>query len=1374
MSLHSEWLSLIDVSGPFLAEPVLDASFSTGLPALDRKKRKGVRQAYYELRESQTQDDPDYPKFHRAWIQYILSDALEWDDDRSAQNLKSAADFGETYAHKVTGHGVTLNPELAFLSSEDELPSIFVVSYPPDTPLDGPINTDDWIASPAERMVELCRANTVRLGLITNGEHWMLIDAPSGGVTTFASWYSALWIQEPDTLRAFITLLDGRRFFLPAEDQLPSLLDKSLEFQDVVTDALGEQVRRAVEVLIQAFDCADTDRNQTLLANVKPAELYEAGLTIMMRIVFLLSAEERGLLLLGDERYETNYAITTLRRQLRETSDEELLEKRWDAWARLLALFRSVYGGVDHQTMRLPALGGSLFDPDRFPFLEGRAKGTCWKETEADPLRIDNKTVLLLLDAVQLFQGRTLSYRALDVEQIGYVYEGLLERTAVKAQDVTLDLDATKNANNPWVTLTELESAVETDTVEKLLKERTGSSVSRIRNDLARVPDGDALTKLLIACQNNEALRDKLAPYINFIRIDPWNYPLVYPKGSFMVAAGTDRRESGTHYTPKSLTEQIVETTLTPLAYSGPAEGKSEEEWELKPSADLLDLRICDPAMGSGAFLVQACRWLSEKLVEAWLIAEKDGKAITIDGVVVSPDEVNELAPDDLEERLIIAKRLVAERCLYGVDMNPLAVELAKLSIWLVTLSKGRPFGFLDHNLKTGDSLLGITSIEQLTTLTMREPEKASKKLFAHNVDEAVQKAIALRTELRAKPVNDIRDVEVMASLEQQAKSEVRTSTMISDALLGEVLAKKSKAVDTTKLSVLVGDVLGGHDHSISEMTRQSRQKLSLGLPAGKPARRPFHWPLEFPEIFSADRNGFDAVIGNPPFLGGKLIKGAFGEVYQKHLVNFVTHKKSASVDLVVHFLLRVSLLVRPEGGYGLIVRRSSNEAKNKEVGLRQVLGIGHKLYSVKTNVTWPGKASVVIHQLHFRNGPWAGLIKLNEQEVELISADLTNHASMSVKKIPENSSRMFQGTILGGEGFKVDKQVVDELVAEMPECREVLFPFIVGDTINSDPLCGSECSVICFWDMEREQAENYHPAFARVESEVFAERQNRKNNGEFKFAESARANWWRYLRPRPELYHAIGLGEKFLNHPNNWSRGQSGIEYVFGISTGTTKYPAFQKLPTSNIYSNTLCIVADDRFEVFAALTSDIHAVWAWKQRTTKQNNMESMRYAHGLIFETFPFPDGFLKNGQPQLSELGNAFYINRQSYMESENLGLTGFYNRFHDPKVDDSQITELRRAQASINQFFLELYRWNQFDLECGFHEVGYLPKGKCTRFSVSETARAKILNELSKLNQTKSASEENVVESEFKRKEKTAGSSTLDLFSTSDSPEAGST
>jgi len=718
-------------------------------------------------------------------------------------------------------------------------------------------------------MVQLCRMTGCRIGLITNGERWMLVDSPVGAVTSFASWYARFWSQEPVTLQAFVHLLGIRRFFFDKSEQLPALFDQSLKYQDEVTESLGEQVRRAVEVLIQSLDKADQDRNRELLHDVKEPELYEAALTVMMRLVFLLSAEERGLLLMGDECYEANYAISTLRMQLR-TESEEILERRWDAWSRLLAIFRAVFGGIEHENLRLPALGGSLFDPDRFPFLEGRAKGSNWHTDAAKPLPIDNRTVLLLLEAIQQFHGRTLSYRALDVEQIGYVYEGLLERTVKRTSEVTLELDATKSADSPWVTLGELESTrLDRSALTALLQERSGCSASRIRNDLSKVVDDVLADRLLTTCQADTALRDRIKPYAHLLRVDPWGYPLVYPKGAFIVTTGSDRRETGTHYTPKSLTEAIVAETLTPIAYVGPSEGKPREEWVLKSPAELLDLKICDPAMGSGAFLVQACRWLSDRLVEAWSLAEKNGQFVTVDSNVSTDVADAELLPRDAEARIVIARRLIAERCLYGVDLNPLAVELAKLSIWLVTLAKGRPFGFLDHNLRCGNSLLGIFRLDQLTELTMTPGGKGQQRLFGRNIEQAVQEAMALRLKLRKIPIRDIHDVAIMERLNDDAGHRLKISAQISDALIGEVFSAggNGKALEAgiNILSVSVELALEGDVEALTEIVSRTQVTLYSDQDSEKLTRRLFHWPLEFPEVF--EKLGFDAIIGNPPFI---------------------------------------------------------------------------------------------------------------------------------------------------------------------------------------------------------------------------------------------------------------------------------------------------------------------------------------------------------------------------------------------------------------------------------------------------------------------------------------------------------------------------
>ena len=262
----------------------------------------------------------------------------------------------------------------------------------------------------------LCRATGVRVGLVTDGEQWTLVSVPADGSSSLGTWYARIWQQETVTLQAFVSLLEVRRCFGPAEGELDSLFLRSLEHQNEVTDTLGEQVRRAVEVLVQALDRADLDRDRQLLKDVTPAQLYEAGLTVMMRLVVLLCAEERKLSSARrtDLRPELRRLHAPL--QLREDKErlgDEVLERRHDAWSRLLAVFRAVFGGIEHETLRLPALGGSLFDPDRFPFLEGRATGTSWRDTPAVPLPIDNRTVLMLLTALQVLEQRTGALLAL-------------------------------------------------------------------------------------------------------------------------------------------------------------------------------------------------------------------------------------------------------------------------------------------------------------------------------------------------------------------------------------------------------------------------------------------------------------------------------------------------------------------------------------------------------------------------------------------------------------------------------------------------------------------------------------------------------------------------------------------------------------------------------------------------------------------------------------------------------------------------------------------------------------------------------------------------------------------------------------------------
>jgi len=1328
---HHDWLSLVEISGPFLAVPVLKEAFPQGLEELDANKRKRLRQAYDEWREALEADDSRFADLHAAWIDEVLSRGLELDEAGRGDVLKRKDWCATRLNVTLPEHGVSLSPDFAVVGNGDT-PLILVHAYGQNVDLDATQKLDGWASTPAERMVRLCRATGCRLGLVTNGERWMLVDAPVGAVTTFASWYARIWGQEPVTLQAFVHLLGIRRFFVDESERLPALFDRSLKFQDEVTDALGEQVRRAVEVLIQSLDKADQDRDRELLRGVKESELYEAALTVMMRLVFLLSAEERGLLLLGDERYEANYALSTLRMQLRTESDE-ILERRWDAWSRLLAVFRAVYGGIEHENLRLPALGGSLFDPDRFPFLEGRARGSDWRTDVAKPLPIDNRTVLLLLEAIQQFQGRTLSYRALDVEQIGYVYEGLLERTVKRTAEVTLELDATKSAQSPWVTLAEIESARLDGParVAELLQQRSGSSASRVRNDLARPVDDVLADRLLTACHGDTALRDRIKPFGHLVRTDPWGYPLIYPSGAFIVTTGSDRRETGTHYTPKSLTEAIVSETLTPIAYVGPAEGKPRADWALKSPAELLDLKICDPAMGSGAFLVQACRWLADRLVEAWAQAEAQGHTVGVDGRVVDAAANVEVLPRDTEARTIVARRLIAERCLYGVDLNPLAVELAKLSIWLVTLAKGRPFGFLDHNLRCGDSLLGIHRLDQLTKLSMNPTGQGQLRLFGQTIERAVREAIELRSRLREIPIRDIRDVETMAHLDADARRRLEVPESIADAFIGEVFASGSSTELENvlgSLTIQAGQAIDGDRDVFASMRRRSVAALSTDLPADKPARRPLHWPLEFPEVFARERGGFDGMVGNPPFLGGKRISTVMGSAYNDWLS--VEHEGAGkNADLVAHFFRRSWKVIREDGGFGLLATNTIAEGDSRQGGLEWMLNDGAVIHAAYPNEPWPGKAAVITSRVHVHRGRWQGERSLLGRPAPFISAFLSDREEWSPKRLKANESKAFIGSYVLGMGFVLSPDEATRMLNADSKNAEVIFPYINGDDLNSDPEQRPSRWVIHFWDWPEERAQQYGVPWQWIEERVKPERQRRNERGEHVLRKPLPERWWHYADKRPALYHAIGRGRYFERHPENWSADTSQPPRVLAI-TRVSKTLAFSFVDSNIVFSDATVVFSLGRGRDFALLQSSVHAVFAWQHASRLKSDL---RYSPTDALEPFAFPDGFSDSQNEPLDGLGDRLHQARIEVMRADRLGLTKLYNRFHTDTERDPRIEKLREFQREMDATVAHAYGWGDLDLEHGFHEVPYLPENDRVRFTISETARVEVLRRLSELN-----------------------------------------
>ncbi|MCC6899946.1 MAG: hypothetical protein IT377_13280 [Polyangiaceae bacterium] len=1345
---HAEWMSLVEVSGPFLSMPVLLDVFPDGLDQRDdaSELRERLHTAYEEWLDDQGGTSPD-PAIHQAWVRYVLRELLELDEDW----LVSGQALPPSLAVPVAEHGEVLRPAFAVLQPEGRpnagkprlLIEVLARAQDPERALDG----KPWKVSPATRMMTLLHGAGVRLGLVTNGEEWMLVHAKPGDTTSNVSFYANLLFDEPLTLRAFASLCGAQRLFNVPDDQtLEALFDRSSEAQQELTDQLGYQVRRAVEVLVQSIDRVDRDRQGELLRRVDEKELYEAACTIMMRLVFLLAAEERELLLLGDPMYDQNYAISTLRDALQEAADKhgkEVLRHRYDAFARLLSTFRAVHAGVRHARMRLPAYGGSLFHPDRYPFLEGRAQGTSWKSTPAAPLPIDNLTVLDLLTAIQVLEvqvrgrpaeARRLSFRALDVEQIGHVYEGLLDHTAKRAHSPVVSLSGAKNVE-PEVPLDELEAARKKGQAPlvEYLREVTGRTQAALERALEyEVPDDEA-RRLLVACDNARPLYERVKPWVGLVRKDAHEQPVIYAKGAVYVTEGLERRQTGTHYTPPSLTEPIVRHALEPLVYRGPAEGWEREKWKLRPARDLLALRVCDPAMGSGAFLVQACRYLSVRLVEAWEAAEREAGGrlvVTPEGELSQGRASERPLPRDAEERLAIARRVVADRCLFGVDKNPMATEMGKLSLWLVTLQKDRPFTFVDHALRSGDSLLGLTRLEQIEAFHI-DPARAVRRdvpLFdpGRVARKAVERAMLLRQKLESFSVESLRDAEEKSRLLAEATAALDDARLIADVIIAAALAsapRGDRALDTLfeDLALIVMRAYGEgskEDHRIrakEQLRARARELLDEGRGAQHAERLPFHWVLEFPEVLAKVERGFDAFVGNPPFQGGQRITGALGTDYRDYLVTHTARGARGSADLCAYFFLRAGSLARDGASVGMLATNTIAQGDTREVGLDQLVASGFSIPRAVPSRKWPGTANLEVAHVWLHNGAWAGEHVLDERPTTGISSQLAVPGAVQGKphRLAANAGKSFQGSIVLGMGFVLAPEEAQALIKKDKRNKDVLFPYLNGQDLNSNPDQSPSRWVINFrdWPLSRKSApEGYRGPVAAdfpdclkiVEEKVKPERANNPRK-------VRRERWWQFAERASALYKAIEGMERVLVHPL------------------TTKHNTMAFYPPGIVMSHMTVVLAFDSWWAYGMLQSEVH--WAWALQYG--NKLETRpQYTPTDCFEPFPFPAQDSRVERAATSFAGCLFDATQR-----RGEGLTDTFNRLADPNDREATTDTLREALAALDRAVLASYQWEDVDPGHGFHAS---PQG--TRFTIADEPRREILDRLLGLNHERYAEE----------------------------------
>ena len=582
-----------------------------------------------------------------------------------------------------------------------------------------------WQESPHVRFERLLRETQIPLGLLSNGQNLRLVYAPRGessGYITFNVPQMASVAGRPIFAALHMLLCEFRLFTAEPKYRLPTIVAESRRYQNEVSTQLAGQVLEALYALVRGFQAAHEQTSNTLLKEVlaeDPDIVYQGLLTVLMRTVFVLYAEDRGLLS-SDPVFIQHYSMAGLYERLRSDDGRfsDTMNQRYGAWAQVLALFRVLHDGAKHKKFKIPARRGHLFDPDTYPFLEGRRHKTLLVDApESFPVpRVSDGVVYQVLRNLLILNGERLSYRTLDVEEIGSVYETMMGFTMQVAAGPSIAIKAKKAHGAPAIVNLDDLLALKPAERAKVLKEQTDQELNAA---------GQALLKTATTVEQlAAALEDKIAKEAT---------PRIVPLGSMVLQPSDARRRSGSHYTPRSLTEPIVKKALEPILvrlgalppYPLP-DGTVPAALPYPQPQQILELCICDPAMGSGAFLVEACRQLAEVLVKSWYAHQC----------------VPEIPPD--EDDLLCAKRLVAQRCLYGVDKNPMAVNLAKLSLWLATLAKDHAFTFVDHALRSGDSLVGLTK-KQIVAFNYAPDVGNQREIWGEQIERRVREALRSR-----------------------------------------------------------------------------------------------------------------------------------------------------------------------------------------------------------------------------------------------------------------------------------------------------------------------------------------------------------------------------------------------------------------------------------------------------------------------------------------------------------------------------------------------------------------------------------------------------------------------------------------------------
>lgn len=773
----------------------------------------------------------------------------------------------------------------------------------------------------------------------------------------------------------------------------------------------------------------------------------------------------------------------------------------------------------------------------------------------------------------------------------------------------------------------------------------------------------------------------------------------------FDFVKGTGRSSSGSHYTEEELVQPLIKHSLDYLLEDREKLIKKEiekkklrgngfsEEREKVIAKHLLDLKVADIACGSGHILLSAARRIANRY--ASLLEEAD-------------------QPTPTAERH--AKRLVIRNCIYGVDKNPLAVELCKVALWLEAHNPGEPLNFLDHHIKCGDSIVGLAHRDELEEGIPDEAFKSlpgdEKEVAAafrkQNKEQRKTKQAELFDEAIQEEVNRvIEKFHLFENLPERTPEEIAKKTEAHEKFNQSVQRIRLKQLADAKVAqFFIPKTISKKEYLITENEYRNYlrvldkglgpiQSRKLAYASDVIAREKyfFHFFLEFPEVF--EKGGFDCILGNPPFLGGQKLTGIFGN----NFTEFIRYEYSpiGSVDLVTYFFRRIFTIIKNGGFLSLISTNTIAQGDARIGGLAQIIKhdgvINHAVRSMK----WPGMAAVEVSLVTIHKGSWNGKYILNHKKVSQITSYLDDSVPLGEPfPLKANKNKSFQGSIVLGKGFILTPEEAQQLIRKNPRNQDVLFPYLNGDDLNTQVDQSPTRWVINFkhWPLRRyneaewneldgdfkvtikeklkngtvieiappdynsEVAADYPDCLQVIERLVKPERIEKKGDRGAQF-------WWQFLRVREDLYHTI-----------------NGMEQVLVINRYSKNLGAYF-CKEDTVFSDSLFVFAIDEFKTFAIFSSFAHDIWAWKNSSTMGTG--TIRYSGTDAFETFVFFDS------DKLSKIGKQFYEYRKEVMERVQIGLTKTYNYFHDPSITNNRKEECVKVKKNLHALINHLNR-----------------------------------------------------------------------------------